>query len=236
MNGASSPEVRALVERSRGHSLSELASNLADLLVKRKSIVFGVTGPSSVGKTYFSNELSREVELRARTVATINSDSFLLAHLRGKGSFRANSMRPLGPEDFDVEFLGESLERLQQGKAVEYSTYIRGEGWHGSRTVQAADIVLVEGLFLDSVYFLRRIQLELILVLTANEQLIAHWRRERDEKIQQTMSRPFRNWVETEREIERTQQADEIYAREPSSARTVTIEVDAERKVSDFTE
>ena len=88
---------------------------------------------------------------------------------------------------------------------------------------EPAEVILIEGLFLDSGFASDFIAADLTLVLEAAPESIAAWRRIRDESLRAELGGRFRNWEETEQEIALTRRAYSEYQRERTRIRRIDI-------------
>ncbi|GAA1840997.1 hypothetical protein GCM10009836_20410 [Pseudonocardia ailaonensis] len=210
---------------------SRIASGLVDLA---RGQVVGVTGPSSVGKSTFSQAIREEVLRRGLTVEVVGADHFLRPELRGETHYREGQDTPLTPEDFDFDALSRLIAALRAGCSVDFDTYDRGLGWRGiDRHLEPVEILLVEGLFLDSVQAARAIDFDLVILLEAPWDTIASSRRHRDEQFRQTGSGSFRSRQETEEEIRRTQESYLKYERSKLPRRRLAMRFDSDLHLAD---
>jgi uridine kinase/pyruvate-formate lyase-activating enzyme len=214
-----------------GQPIATLAAAAASEIAARGHRTIAITGPSSVGKTAFTDVIAESLRGLGIKCTTIRADDFLAARLRGHKKYRDHPSGLLTPGDFSFEALATALRRLENGESLTWEGYERGSGW--SRSVQArpASVYLVEGLFLDSKGAAMSLSPDLTFVLEASPEAVATWRRRRDEAVRKRMGTDFRTERETEEEIVETIRAYAQYERGGEESRRIKIIVSTDHCV-----
>ena len=174
--------------------------------------VIGITGTSSVGKSTFTKMVRTQLENAGHTVLVIGMDNYLKEKFRGNTQFwnRLESTY-LKPEYFDWAKVKEDVEALQSGKTVEKEGYVRGIGWGKKNIFEPAEYIIVEGLFMDSVQAAEFMEYDLLVSLTAKDELIRKLRTARDSYYRKNYKNFKRTESETQKEIEDTLLAGKSY-------------------------
>lgn len=114
----------------------------------RQPFLLGITGPSSSGKTYLSNEILKKAKFEGVDHVYISTDEFYrdLSHLSPEARKLVNYDEPSSIDE--VEFI-EALNQLKAGQSVEVPIYdfSAHNRTAEKRTVRPAGLVIVEGIF-----------------------------------------------------------------------------------------
>lgn len=131
------------------------------------SLLVGVTGSVSVGKSTTSAELVDRLRADGLEVASMSGDSFLLSNARIEEA--GLTMRKGFPETYDAQTMRDALVQLRFGRAVPVPVYrhdvydiVPGQ----LETVGPAEVVVVDGLHLG---LLARDLLDVLIYLHADE-------------------------------------------------------------------
>lgn len=179
---------------------------LSSLEISQK--VIGITGPSCVGKSTLAAFIDKNANDYYKT-STIHVDNYLRDKFRGKFEFRNNVDQLLSPCHFDWAKLCSDIVRLQNKESVTIPVYTRGEGWGNTQTMVPSDLLIIEGLFMDSVEASKYLSLDLLILLKAEREFLYNNRKKRDKMCFAS----FRNERETQTETLRTFFADNYYYR-----------------------
>ena len=196
---------------NRSYHYHRLSDMIVENLNLEKNKVIGVTGTSCVGKSTFSRLLKAQMEEAGYTVFIIRADNYLKNELRGTTSFWTYEDEYLKPEHFDWKILWQDIERLKKGEKVQKKCYVRGIGWKKHVEFEPSDILIVEGLFLDSVEASKEMQFDMVTALKASDEIIRKRRMERDDYYRANFTNYKRTREETLREIESTLKAGKAY-------------------------
>ncbi len=166
------------------HDLLEILSGrFRDIHGSGTRMVLAVAGSVAVGKSTFAEELRSAIAdwpERPR-VEVVPIDGFLYSN--AMLAARALSMRKGFPESYDVDALKSALARIKQGGEVRIPLYSHVTyDVHPSevRTVDAAEIVILDGLHLGRVKVVEDARLiDALIYLDADEQDIERWFRDR---------------------------------------------------------
>lgn len=195
------------------YNYHQLADRIIENLKLEKNRVLGVTGTSCVGKSTFAKLLKNKIEEKGHTVLIIRADNYLKKEFRGDTSFWTHEDEFLKPEHFAWNILWQDILRLQSEKSVQKKCYVRGMGWKKYVVFKPADIVIVEGLFLDSLEASSDMKYNLCVSLTAPEELIRRRRMERDDYYREYSVDFKRTKEETLKETEETLKAGRSYTK-----------------------
>lgn len=182
---------------------------IQDIITDSKHVV-GVTGTSCIGKSMFTKLISSKLQLTC-SVTVINVDSYLKEEVRGGTKFWDYSHEYLKPELFDWKTLAYDVKRLKQGESVEIEAYVRGIGWGNTVVLEPADVIVLEGLFLDSVQAAEFVPYDMMIVLSAEDDFIRKLRIDRDNYYRKNFKEFKRTEEETLKEIENTLKAGKSY-------------------------
>ena len=189
-----------------------IAEILSEEIMEGSCKVIGVTGTSSVGKSTFTGMIKAQLEKAGHSVLIINMDDYLNDRFKERTRFwnRLGSTY-LKPEYFDWHRIKTDIESLQAGNSVERECYVRGVGWDNTMVLEPAEYLLVEGLFLDSVQASEYMYYDLMISMTAEDELIRRMRTERDAYYRRNYENFQRTESETQQEIENTLLAGKSY-------------------------
>lgn len=177
------------------------------------SINIAITGPSCVGKTTLANKIVNTFTESGISATKISLDSYLLDKHKGNGQFRKQVYEELSPLYFDWEALAKDIILLNNNTEVVIDNYVRGVGWsHNSQKLKAARVIIIEGLFLDSIEANCNIFTTTI-VIEASRENIQEWRTKRDISFRHLYGKTFRTEQQTLEEIERTIESYAKYSR-----------------------
>ena len=127
-----------------------LADKIIQDILREAKHVIGVTGTSCIGKSTFTKLLKSRLQPEY-VVTVINVDSYLKKDIQGGTKFWNRCCEYLKPEHFDWKTLAQDVETLRLGREIEIQAYVRGVGWNNTEILKPAEILILEGLFLDSV-------------------------------------------------------------------------------------
>lgn len=191
-------------------SRQDVAKELSRYILADEYKVIAVTGPSCVGKSTFTGMLTDELGKRV-TFQVINVDCYL------KETYRAGTKMWKGPEPhlmpkhFDWKRLSNDLNVLKSGRDIEKQMYVRGIGWSNKETIYAKEVFVLEGLFLDSMEASEFMEYDLLVKLSADDEMIKKKRMERDDYFREHFENFTRTKEETIKEAEQTIQAGKSY-------------------------
>jgi type I pantothenate kinase len=157
-------------------SPADLAARIAERRQPGETLVVGITGAVAAGKTTLARQLAGALAPRTEIVST---DGFLKpnAVLEAEGLL----MRKGFPESFDAPAMAAALAGLKRGPvsvpAYSHATYDVDPT--AARTIDGAEIVLVEGLGLAPAADGSRPPLDLLLYIDADEADVLGWFLER---------------------------------------------------------
>ena len=172
----------------------------------------GITGTSCVGKSTFSKLIRKQIEKAGYTVRVVMMDDYLLERFRAGTQFWNRSESTyLKPAYFDWSRSKENIAKLREGNLITIDGYIRGIGWGNEITLEPADFIIVEGLFLDSMEAAEYMEYDYLISLTAADEFITELRLARDEYYRQNYKNFNRTVEETKKEIENTLLAGKSY-------------------------
>lgn len=190
-------------------------NQLTDIILNHLKLetnkILGVTGTSCVGKSTFAKLLKHKIEETGLSVLIIRADNYLKSEYRGNTSFWTYSDEYLKPEHFAWRILWQDIISLQNGKRVRKKCYVRGVGWKKYIEFEPADVIIVEGLFLDSYEASKEMNYHLGVALKATDELITRRRLERDDFYREHYKDFKRSREETLKEIQNTLQAGKSY-------------------------
>lgn len=215
-------------------------NQLADLIIENlylgKNKVLGVTGTSCVGKSTFTKLLKNKIEEKGYTVLIIRADNYLKNEFCGTTGFWTHVDEFLKPEHFDWCILWQDILRLLDDRSVQKKCYVRGIGWKKYVRFKPADVVIVEGLFLDSYEASLYMKYNLCVSLTAPDELIRRRRMERDDYYREHYDDFKRTKEETLKETEDTLKAGKSYqkSKEKWNYLELLIKKDFHAVVSDY--
>lgn len=195
------------------YTFEKLADLIIDKLDYNRETVISITGPSCVGKSTLADKLAERIQ-SIITIQVIRVDNYLKNRYKGKTKFRNNSDSILAPDVFDWELLKYHIENLKQGRKVCHNTYIRGKGWEQMNYLCPGKIIILEGLFLDSVQAFNFIDADLLIEMSANDELIRKLRLQRDKYYRENFKNFHRTELESMEEIDSTIIANRMYKRE----------------------
>lgn len=193
------------------YDYNQLADMIIENLKLEKNRVVGVTGTSCVGKSTFTKLLKSKIEEKGYSVLIIRADNYLKKEFRGASSFWTYADEFLKPEHFAWNILWQDILRLQSDEIVRKKCYVRGIGWKKYVCYKPADIIIVEGLFLDSFEASSDMQYNFCVSLTAPDELIRRRRMERDDYYREHYDDFKRTKEETLKETEDTLKAGKAY-------------------------
>lgn len=198
------------------------------LLAKPKGLIL-ITGESGVGKSRFASMLLRRLLRLGRSASTICVDDFLRPELRGcPPRFRRHMQRPLQPGDFDFKLLSKTIRGLLEGRSVTIPRYVRGRGWRQDSPASPTRYIICEGLFLDSNDAAGLVVGPLNIILRAQHQTVARWRRQREAMVARRVSRNQQKTpAQVEREIRRSREANRKYDRATTPATWFSVRINA---------
>lgn len=197
-----------------------LASILEAMNLERTVVC--VTGTSGVGKSVLVDSVVRQIQSSHDRITVVGCDGFLRPSLRGNGKYQAGSPRRLSPSMFEWRYVRRVIDHLLYGDAMMAPCYVHGHGWEEEQ-YEPADIVVCEGLFLDSKEAVEAIDPDVLLSISTDDSNVRDWRRERDGALRAS-AKLERTEAETEQEIERTLAADRAYSRS-SEHRAESVEL-----------
>lgn len=195
------------------YDYEEISNMVAqDIMIEESCKLIGITGTSCVGKSTFTNLIKRKLE-NDFSVQIIGVDSYLKEAYRGDKKFwiGTDTSDFLTPVHFDWEKLKQDIELLRQGKRIQKQHYNRGIGWKNVKVFEPADIIIVEGLFLDSVQAAVHMEYDKVIALCAEDDLIRKLRMDRDDYYRKNFENFKRTKNETVRETESTLRAGKVY-------------------------
>lgn len=112
------------------------------------SFILAISGPTAAGKTYFTKHLQETVKNAGLSTVTISTDEFYkdLVHLTMEERIKVNYDHP---DSIDSSAFLHALEQLADGNTIDipaydFSTHTRK---NEVRTVEPADLIIVEGIF-----------------------------------------------------------------------------------------
>lgn len=192
------------------YSRQDVAKELSRCILDDEYKVIAITGPSCVGKSTFTemltNELGKDV-----TFQVINVDCYLKEKYRAGTKMWKGPEPHLMPKHFDWEKLSFDLNDLKAGCDVEKQMYVRGIGWSNKETLYAKDVIVLEGLFLDSMEASEFMKYDLLVKLSADDEMIKKKRMERDDYFREHFENFTRTKEETIKEAEQTIKAGKSY-------------------------
>ena len=194
------------------YEYGRIAEILAKEILAGSYKVVGITGTSSVGKSTFTKMIKNRLEEAGHSVLIINMDDYLNHKFKERTRFW-NRLEGtyLKPEYFDWFRIKAEVESLQAGNRVERECYVRGVGWDNTMILEPAEYFLIEGLFLDSVQAAEYMDYDLLISMTAEDELIRKMRTERDAYYRKNYENFQRTEHETQQEIENTLMAGKSY-------------------------
>lgn len=192
------------------YSRQEVAKQVIAESIKNRWKVIAVTGTSCVGKSTFTGMLFDELQGNA-TVQLVNADCYLKEEYRAGTKMWKGTEPYLMPKHFDWERLSMDIRQMQEGKNVEKEMYLRGIGWTDKETLYARDVILLEGLFLDSREASEFMQYDLLIKLSSEDEMIRRKRMERDDYYREHFVDFTRTREETLQEAEKTLEAGRAY-------------------------
>lgn len=206
------------------YTFNEFADLTARWLGLRKEAVVSISGPSCIGKSVLA-QILRE-KMHNTTVQVICMDNYLKSKYRGRAEYRNGSIDILRPDAYDWELLKMHLKCLKQNQMVTYDIYQRGIGWGEEDRLYPGRIVILEGLFLDSIQALECINPDLLIQIYADDEFIRSLRLRRDEFYRNNFPNFRRSPNESIEEINNTLVSDKIYTRAPINTNYIKIFVD----------
>ncbi len=194
------------------YTYEEMAVMIAQKILDNSCKLVGITGTSCVGKSTFTGMINAHLAKEEYTTQIMKADDYLCRQHRGVTSYwnRVESSY-LKAEYYNWELLKKDIGLLHGGNSVTGGCYTRGIGWEASRTMNPADCLVVEGLFLDSVQAEEYVAFDLLISLVAEDELIRKLRMERDDYYRQNYKNFSRTKSETLKEIEDTLLAGKTY-------------------------
>ena len=192
------------------YSRQEVAKQISEEIIAYKWKVIGVTGTSCVGKSTFTGMLIDELKDTV-TFQVINVDCYLKEQYRAGTKFWKGPEPHLTPNHFDWGKLAQDVETLKSGKNVQKQMYVRGTGWNSEECLWANDVLILEGLFMDSIEAAAFMNYDLLVALSADDEMIKKKRMERDDYYRANFKDFSRTKEETLKEIEQTLKAGKSY-------------------------
>lgn len=206
-------------------------NEFADLIVQNtcyeKGAVICITGPSSVGKSTLAHCLARKYQNKV-LAQVICGDNYLRRELKGKDSFRKCTSEILEPDSFDWELLKLHVEQLKKKERIFHDTYVRGVGWGKINCKRFSNILIIEGLFLDSVQASNCIIADMFIEISADDELIKKARLQRDGYYRERYPNFKRTESESLEEIKNTIIANKIYKRVKQKGNYLKVFVDSD--------
>ena len=201
-----------LFVENKTYEYEMIAGILSKEILESSYKIVGITGTSSVGKSTFTKMIKEQLEKEGHTVLVINMDDYLKEKFKARHRFwnRLESTY-LKPEYFEWKQTKDEIDALQRGESVERECYVRGHGWDNRIVLKPAEYLFVEGLFLDSVQAAECMEYDLMISLTAEDELIRKMRTERDAYYRKNFPNFQRTESETQQEIENTLMAGKSY-------------------------
>ena len=194
------------------YTYEQMAEMIAERILNRSCKLVGMTGTSCVGKSTFSGMINEHLKKADYTTQIMKADDYLYRQHRGVTSYwNREESSYLKAEYYNWELLKKDIGILHGGNSVTGGCYTRGIGWEASRTMYPADCLFVEGLFLDSVQAAEYVEFDLLIALTAEDELIRKLRMNRDDYYRQNYKNFSRTKSETLKEIEDTLMAGKSY-------------------------
>lgn len=194
------------------YTYRELAEFIAKESSEKGFRLLGITGTSSVGKSTFTSMLENELKKAGKSVLVLRMDDYLKKEYRsGTRFWNRKDSTYLKPEYFDWEEVCCDIKKLQAGNAFEKECYIRGDGWGQIRSFEAADCLILEGLFLDSMSAAACMEYDWLISLVADDKFIRKLRTERDAYYRAKYKNFQRTEAETQAEIDNTLLAGKAY-------------------------
>ena len=122
----------------------------------------------------------------------------------------------LRPDMFDWETLRKTILDLSSCESVYTPHYKRGYGWVNDNLINSADVVIVDGLFLDSEECNQVIDFDMYILMMSTDDLIRKFRMKRDDYYRQNSDSFSRSKEETELEIKNCILSNKLYNRSKS--------------------
>jgi len=159
-------------------SFGELLNKISRLTDSESNIILiGITGPSAVGKTTIVDRIKSNIT--TKTIAHLSFDDFLSCQYFGSNN-NYKSVPRLLPEYFQVERVLQTLQSIRKTGKADYLGYIRGSGWGKQKTINKADIIIIDGLFLDSTIIAPKFNFDILIRCVAPPEIIESRRIQRD--------------------------------------------------------
>ena len=206
------------------YTFNEFADLTAQWLGLRKEAIVSISGPSCIGKSVLA-QILRE-KMHNTTVQVICMDNYLKSEYRVTAEYRNDSIDILRPDAYDWKLLKMHLKYLKQNQMVAYDIYQRGIGWGEKGRLHPGRIIILEGLFLDSVQALECVEPDLLIQIYADDEFIRSLRLRRDEFYRNNFPNFRRSLKESIEEINNTLVSDKIYTRAPIHTNYIKIFVD----------
>lgn len=200
------------IDKNKRYNYDVISSVLVKEIADTGKKFIAITGTSCVGKTSFTKRLKGKLE-KTHTVQVIGVDSYLKEQHRGGTKFwtGTDTKEFLTPVHFDWEKLKKDVSLLSVGMPIERQYYVRGIGWDNVKMLEPADIIIVEGLFLDSVQAAEWMEYDMVVKLEAQDDMIRKLRMNRDDYYRKHYENFKRTKNETLRETESTLRAGKSY-------------------------
>ncbi|MFI3321208.1 MAG: nucleoside kinase [Rikenellaceae bacterium] len=148
INSGNSKELIKIGEACQERKFAELADKIYSRCCDRVKLIL-ISGPSSSGKTTFSNRLTIELRLLGLKPIILSMDDYFINRAdtplneKGERDFER-------PDVIDIELFNSHLSLLLQGEEVEIPRYnfLKGEReWRGSRVkLDQKNIIICEGI------------------------------------------------------------------------------------------
>lgn len=209
------------MEKSKHMSFEDYSKKISETI--RRMNLIAITGVSGIGKSTFVQLL---VKNSTFPISVICADDFLKRSYCGTNGFRNNTKEILCPEMFNWGLLNGVINSLRAGQLVIIPHYSHGYGWTDTNTIFPADIIIVDGLFLDSECCNSIIDFDLIITMECSKELLYQLRMKRDNYHRQNADSFSRTVEETEAEIENCILSNESYKRTASSNNVKRILID----------
>ena len=193
-----------------------LANILLEMFCTKNKVPFlmlAITGPSCVGKTTLAETIVSTLKNNEKSVAKISVDNYLLDEHKGDEKYRRFEYVELSPSFFDWGALSMDINALRIRSKIIVDNYVRGVGWGNREIINIPQILILEGLFLDSVEAIDHINPVATIVLETSKKNIANWRVKRDKYFRENFTNFSRSKYQTIKEIKRILEAYSSYTR-----------------------
>ncbi len=194
------------------YKYQQIADEVTSDIIDRNCHIIGITGTSSVGKSTFTKMIKAGLVVAGHKVQVLGTDDYLKKEFRAhKNLWNRLDGTYLRPDHFDWERLKREITTLDTGKCIRRECYVRGIGWGTKCMLEPAEYIIIEGLFMDSKEAVSTIEYDLLILLTADDELVRTLRTRRDAFYRQNYKDFHRSESETQKEIENTLHAGKAY-------------------------